>query len=79
MFAEGITDVRYIIKNLYTSNRNMREIFFNSPNRTMSYRFHFVSKRTSWAVASMDPYRPSRYYRSVIGKLSVTAAEWRAS
>ena len=44
VFAEGLTDVRYIIKNLYTSNRNMREIFFNSPNRTMSYRFHFVSK-----------------------------------
>lgn len=79
VFAEGITDVRYIIKNLYTSNRNMREIFFASPSRTMSYRFHFASSRTSWAVASMDPYKPSRYYRSVIGKLSVTAAEWRAS
>ena len=79
VFAEGITDVRYIIKNLYTSNRNMREIFFASPSRTMSYRFHFVSSRTSWAVASMDPYKPSRYYRSVIGKLSVTAGEWRAS
>ena len=65
VFAEGITDVRYIIKNLYTSNRNMREIFFNSPHRTMTYRFHFVSKRTSWAIASMDPYKPSRYYRSV--------------
>ena len=79
VFAEGLNDVRYIIKNLYTSNRNMREIFFNSPNRTMTYRFHFASNRTSWAVASMDPYKPSRYYRSVIGKLSVTAAEWRAS
>ena len=55
VFAEGITDVRYIIKNLYTSNRNMREIFFNSPSRTMTYRFHFVSNRTSWAIASMDP------------------------
>jgi len=79
VFAEGITDVRYIIKNLYTSNRTMREIFFASPSRTMSYRFHFTSSRTSWAVASMDPYKPSRYYRSVIGKLSVTAADWRAS
>ena len=79
MFAEGITDVRYIIKNLYTSDRTMRQIFFASPNRTMSYRFHFTSSRTSGAVASMDPYKPSRYYRSVIGKLSVTAADWRAS
>jgi len=79
VFAEAITDPRYIIKNLYTSNRTMREIFFASPYRTMSYRFHFVSSRTSWAVASMDPYRAGKYYRSVIGKLSVTAAEWRAS
>ena len=79
VFAEGLNDVRYIIKNLYTSNRNMREIFFNSPNRTMTYRFHFVSKRTSWAIGSMDPYKPSRYYRSVIGKLQVTAGDWRAS
>ena len=79
VFAEAITDPRYIIKNLYTSNRNMREIFFASPNRTMSYRFHFTSSRTSWAIASMDPYRAGKYYRSVIGKLSVTAAQWRAS
>jgi hypothetical protein len=79
VFAEAITDPRYIIKNLYTSDRNMREIFFASPNRTMTYRFHFVSKRTSWAIASMDPYRAGKYYRSVIGKLQVTAAQWRAS
>jgi hypothetical protein len=25
----------------------------------------------------MDPYEPNRYYRSVIGKLAVTAADWR--
>ena len=31
VFAEGINDARYIIKNLYTSNRNMREIFFAPP------------------------------------------------
>jgi len=79
VFAEGITDASYIIKNLYTSNRTMKEIFWASPNRTMSYRFHFTSSRTSGAIASMDPYKPSRYYRSVIGKLSVTANTWRSS
>ena len=79
VFAEAITDPRYIIKNLYTSNRNMREIFFASPYRTMTYRFHFTSSRTSWAIASMDPYRAGKYYRSVIGKLQITAAQWRAS
>ena len=79
VFAEGITSASYIIKNLYTSNRTMREIFFASPNRTMSYRFNFESSRTSWAYASMDPYKPGKYYRSVIGRLSVTAGQWRAS
>ena len=79
VFAEGITNASYIIKNLYTSSRTMREIFFASPNRTMSYRFHFHSSRTSGAVGSADPYRPSRYYRSVVGFLSTTANAWRAS
>jgi hypothetical protein len=79
VFAEGITDASYIIKNLFTSSRTFREIFFASPNRTMTYRFHFTSSRTSGMVASMDPYKPSRYYRSVIGKLSVTANQWRSS
>jgi hypothetical protein len=45
----------------------------------MTYRFHFTSGRTSWAIASMDPYRAGKYYRSVIGKLQITAAQWRAS
>jgi hypothetical protein len=26
----------------------------------------------------MDPYAPSRYYRSVIGMLSTTIGDWRA-
>jgi hypothetical protein len=57
----------------------MTEIFYASPERTMSYRFGFTSSRTSGMWAKMDPYRPGRYYRSVIGKLSITAAQWRAS
>jgi len=34
--------------------------------------------RSVGARALMDPYAPSRYYRSVIGVLSMTAATWRA-
>jgi hypothetical protein len=78
VFAEGITDASYIIKNLFTSKRTMKEIFYASPARTMSYRFGFTSSRTSGMWAKMDPYRPGRYFRSVIGKLSLTAAQWRA-
>ena len=79
VFAEGLTSASYIIKNLYTSNRTMREIFYASPSRTMSYRFNFTSSRTPGAVGTADPYRPSRYYRSVVGFLSTTAAAWRGS
>jgi len=77
VFAEGITDASYIIKNLFTTNRTMKQIFYASPERTMKYRFGFTSSRTSGMWAVMDPYRPSRYYRSVIGKLSLTAGAWR--
>ncbi len=79
VFAEGITNASYIIKNLYTSNRTMREIFYASPSRTMSYRFNFTSSRTSGVTGTADPYKPSRYYRSVVGFLSTTAAAWRSS
>ena len=79
VFAEGITSASYIIKNLFTSNKTMKEIFWASPNRPVSYRIGFTSSRTTGMTAQMDPYKPSRYYRSVIGKLTVTAAQWRDS
>ena len=44
----------------------------------MDYRFAFTSVRTSGASALMDPYAPSRYYRSVIGFLGTTIGDWRA-
>jgi hypothetical protein len=78
VFAEAITD-RATSSRTCTRRTGRCGDLLRVPYRTMSYRFHFVSSRTSWAVASMDPYRAGKYYRSVIGKLSVTAAEWRAS
>ena len=79
VFAEGITNAQYIIKYLFTSNLTFNQIFWASPSRTGTYRFSFKSSRTSGMVAAMDPYKPSRYYRSVIGKLTITAAQWRDS
>jgi len=77
VFAEGITDPGYIISSLFTSNRSMAEIFRASPHATNRYAISFSSKQTTGAKALMDPYEPNRYYRSVIGRLTVTAAEWR--
>ena len=78
VFAEAVTSVGYIIQNLFSSQRTMKEIFLSSPSRTMTYRFGFTSTRTSGMWAILDPSAPGRYYRSVIGKLSTTAASWRA-
>jgi len=79
VFAEGITNASYIIRELVTSSKTMKQIFWSSPNKTGTHRFSFASNRTSGMRAQMDPYKPSRYYRSVIGKLSITAAQWRNS
>jgi hypothetical protein len=77
VFAEGITDAGYILRNLFSTGRTMREIFWASPHSTHRYAISFTSRRVRGAKVIMDPYRPNRYYRSVDGRLDVTAAEWR--
>jgi hypothetical protein len=77
VFAEGITDPGYIIANLFRTSRSMAEIFWASPTATHSYAISFSSKRVAGAKALMDPYAANRYYRSVVGRLTVTAADWR--
>jgi hypothetical protein len=56
----------------------MSEIFWSSGSATKSYAFSFSSERTSGMKAIMDPSKPGKYYRSVIGKLSTTVGDWRA-
>ena len=78
VFAEGITRADYIIHGLFTTNRTMSQIFWSSPDNNSDYRnYSFNSVRTPYRRALMDPYAPGRYYRSVIGRLDVTAADWR--
>jgi len=77
VFAEGITDPAYILASLFRTNRTMSEIFWASPAATHRYEISFTSQKTSGAKALMDPYAANRYYRSVVGRLSVTAADWR--
>lgn len=78
VFAEGITRADYIIRNLFTTNRSMSRIFWDSPDNNTGVRnYSFDSSRTNGMWAIMDPYAPGRYYRSVIGRLDVTAADWR--
>jgi hypothetical protein len=77
VFAEARNKAGYILYSLFRTSRTMRQIFWSSPLATRSYAFTFSSSRTSGMTAISDPYAPSRYYRSVIGKLDMTAATWR--
>ncbi|MDP8904959.1 MAG: hypothetical protein M3N29_06555 [Chloroflexota bacterium] len=77
VFAQGYGKSNHIFYGLYKTNRTMKEIFWSDPSRTRSYSFSFASERTPGTTAILDPYKPSRYYRSVIGWLGFRASEWR--
>jgi hypothetical protein len=78
VFAEGINSAGFILYSLFRTSRTMKQTFWSDPARSGAYDFSFSSRRTPGKVALMDPYAPSRYYRSVIGDLGMTAASWRA-
>jgi hypothetical protein len=78
VFAEGISSTGYILYGLFKTSRTMKQIFWSDPKRSGAYDFTFSSSRTAGRNAIMDPSSPGRYYRSVIGDLSMTAATWRA-
>jgi hypothetical protein len=77
VFAEGISSTSYILYGLFKTNRTMDQIFWSDPQRDGRYDFHFWSVRTSGKRAHLDPMGASRYYRSVIGDLLMTATTWR--
>jgi hypothetical protein len=79
VFAEAINSVSYQIRQLFTSNMNMNNILMTHPSASGARDFYFTSIRTSWARAHMDPPQAGKYWRSVIGSLSLTAGQWRGS
>lgn len=79
VFAEGINSASYVLTGVFKSKRTMAEIFQSAPSYSGDHDFKFKSVRTPGYSAWLDPYAPSRYYRSVIGKLSLTAASVRGS
>lgn len=80
VFASGITSIGYVVRGLFkgSASTTMAGLFWTDPNKTSTYRFSFTSTKIDGVKARMDPYAPSRYYRSVIGKLSTTIGDWRA-
>ena len=79
IFADGITSASYVLYGLFRTNRTMGAIFRSSSNFVGAYDFKFTSVRTPAYTAWMAPKAPGRYYRSVIGNLSLTAATFRGS
>jgi hypothetical protein len=80
VFASGITSVSFVLRGLFrgSASMTMAQLFWSDPSKTVSYKIAFTSTRTTGATALMDPYAPSRYYRSVIGKLGTTVGNWRS-
>lgn len=79
VFAEGITNASYILYGLFKTNRSIGSIFQGSSNWSGTYDFQFQSRRNSAYRVWMDPKAPSRYYRSVIGNLGLSAKTVRGS
>ena len=78
VFAEGITDAGYIITGLFTRPAySLQQVFWSSPKATRTYKSGFQSSRTKGAIANMDPAKPGKYYRSVIGNIFSVVSSWR--
>lgn len=80
VFAEGTSSASYILYSLFKTNRTIRQTFWADPARDGRWDFTFSSVRTPGKRAIADPVGgASRYYRSVIGNLDLTAAQWRTT
>jgi hypothetical protein len=77
VFADGLHRPYYVIYGLLKTNRTMAQIFWSAGSAKRTYTFSFASNRTPRMRAILDPYAPSRYYRSVIGNMALTASQWR--
>jgi hypothetical protein len=77
VFAETLGNASYVIRGLFASNKSMAAIFWSAPNKTGTYRSYFNSARTSGRKGILDPRKPGQYYRSIVGSLTMTAADWR--
>lgn len=77
VFAIGIDSASYTLRSLLSSTKTIGQIFTSDPARDLRYDFSFASVRTPGNRVWMDPYAPSRYYRSVVGQLGLLAAAAR--
>jgi len=79
VFAHAIESAGYTIKALFQSSRSMDSIFMSHPGASGYRDFTFTSVRTSGYTGHLDPPSSGKYYRSLIGKRSMTATTFRAA
>lgn len=79
VFAHAIESASPTIKMLFTSSYSMDTIFMKHPDASGARDFWFWSSRTSGYKAHSDPPKSGKYWRSVIGNLSLKASTWRSS
>ena len=77
VFAQGISSASYILYSLFKTSRTIKQTFWADPTRVTTYDFAFASVRTPGKTAILDPQSGSRYYRSVIGDLTMSATTFR--
>ena len=75
--AEAVT-VRAAATDLLTSDKSIGQIFEDDWSFTGERDFTFASTKTPGATVWMDPYAKGKYYKAVVGKLVLTAAQVRA-
>jgi hypothetical protein len=78
VIAEGLGNAHYVLHGLFRTNWTMKRIFWSAPSATGRYAISFTARRSPhWAHAILDPFKPGRYYRSIIGNLQMRASAWR--
>ncbi|HEU4673863.1 MAG TPA: hypothetical protein VFS32_13275 [Candidatus Limnocylindrales bacterium] len=77
VFATAIDSVHHVIHDLFRTNRTMRRIFRTDPAYNGNWVGSFDSGRTGWARGMLDPSHHDHFYHSLVGKLGMTAADWR--
>jgi hypothetical protein len=77
VFAEATSSISHTLRALLTSDATVDSIFMSHPAASGKRDFRFSSSRTKGYRAHMDPPKAGKYWRSVIGNLSLTARQVR--
>ena len=70
---------RTLIRDLFRTRRTLAWVFWNSPDSSSRYASTFWSRRTPGMRGILAPRAPGRYYMAVVGRLRMTALDWRHS